>query len=65
MKIIKGDYPGASTFAQFDKPVNQMTLKECQGLLEQILFRAMPGENNAEIMFKELELAEQLLKEQG
>lgn len=63
MKTTKGNYEGASMFAEFDKPVSKMTLEECRGLLEQILYRAMPGEDNADAVFKELAVAEQCAKE--
>ncbi len=64
MKIPRGDYDGASQFAYFDKPVNDMTLDECRSLLMAILHRAMPGENNASVVYRELEIAEQCWKEQ-
>lgn len=64
MKLITGDYEGASTFAQFDKPIAEMTEAEAKGLLECILHRAMPGEECHQIVFEELAIAEQLWKEQ-
>lgn len=64
MKVHRGDYEGASRFAYFDKPVQDMNLEECRGLLMAILHRAMPGEDNAELVYKELAIAEQCCKEQ-
>lgn len=64
MKIHRGDYEGASRFAYFDKPVDQMNIDECHELLMAILHRAMPGEDNSEIVYKELGIAEQCWKEQ-
>jgi len=58
MKITRGDYPGASKFARFEKPVHEMTIDEARGLLECILHRASPGEPNADILFAELKIAE-------
>lgn len=65
MKLRKGNYPGASTFAYFDKPTENMTRKEMQSLLECILHRAMPGEQHAALMERELAIAEQQWKEGG
>jgi hypothetical protein len=58
MKTTRGNYPGASEFAQFDTPVHAMTREQMQALLECILHRASPGEENAEILRHELEIAE-------
>jgi len=63
MKIIRGDYPGASEFAYFDKDVHAMTLEECRSLLECILHRAAPGDPNSQLVYRELEIAEQCHKE--
>jgi hypothetical protein len=65
MKIVRGNYPGASEFAFFNRDVREMNLEECRGLLECILQRAMPGENNADVMYHELELAEELWNDGG
>lgn len=59
MKVKRGDYPGASEFAYFNRDVREMSLEECRGLLECILHRAAPGMDNADLMFKELAIAEQ------
>lgn len=64
MKLTKGTYEGASTFAQFDKPVHEMTIDEARGLLEHILFLAMPGARHAKLMFDLLAIAEQTAREQ-
>lgn len=64
MKTARGDYEGASEFAYFDKPVQHMTIEECRSLLTCILHRAMPGEDNAKVVYRELEIAEQVWKEQ-
>lgn len=66
MKLIKGTYEGASTFASFDKPVQEMTLEETRGLLQHILFLAMPGgSKHADLVYRELAIAEQTAREQG
>jgi hypothetical protein len=63
MKIKRGIYPGASEFAYFDKDVHEMNLEECRALLECVLHRAMPGETNSEIVYRELSIAEQFWME--
>ncbi len=65
MKIQRGDYEGASQFAYFDKPVDRMTPDECRSLLACILFAAMPGAQDSEIVYHALEVAEQISKEQS
>lgn len=65
MKIKRGDYPGASEFAYFDKDVREMDLEECRSLLEHVLHRAAPGHDNAEMVYRELSIAEQCWKESG
>ena len=59
MKLKRGTYPGASEFAYFDTPVEKMSAEEMRGLLQCILHRASPGELNAELVFRELEIAEE------
>lgn len=63
MRTKKGDYPGASTFAYFDRDVPEMGLEECHRLLACILHQAMPGMANSEIVFQALAIAEQTSKE--
>ena len=58
MKLKRGTYPGASEFAYFDVPVGQMRKSYMRALLECILHRAATGERNAEVIFRELEIAE-------
>ena len=64
MQIEQGNYPGASRFARFDKPVHEMSHEERGKLLEQILFRAMPGEPYCLAVYIELAKAENCAKEQ-
>jgi hypothetical protein len=64
MKIIRGDYPGASRFAYFDTPLEALNPEQLRALLQAILHRAMPGETNHELMMHELKIAEQCWKEQ-
>ena len=63
MNIKRGNYPGSSEFAHFDKDFRAMNLEECRSLLECILQRASPGEINAVDTYSELEIAEQCWKE--
>jgi len=72
MKLEKGTYEGASTFAQFDKKITEMTNHQRGSLLEFILQVASPtGEHQGKMTFNEkdifsaLQLAEQLAREQG
>ena len=44
--------------ARFDREVSEMSLRECQCLLEQILHQADTGEKNAEVVFRALETGE-------
>ncbi len=63
MKLVQGDYPGASQFAEFDKNVQAMSLEECRGLLECILHRASPVDEESALIFDYLAIAEQCWKE--
>lgn len=65
MKIQRGDYPGASRFAYFDTEIKDLTPVQMASLLQCILHQAMPGEDNAEIVYKALAIAEQVWKERG
>jgi len=64
MKIERGNYPGASPFAYFDKPVSEMSHDERGKLLEQILFQAMPGDLYWGTVYGALAAAEKCVKEQ-
>lgn len=63
MRTRRGDYDGASEFAYFKRPVQEMDLAECRSLLECILHRAMPGEDNAAVVYRALEIAERCMLE--
>ena len=65
MKTRRGDYDGASEFVYFDRDVREMDLEECRSLLECILHRAIPGEKRADMVYRELSIAEQAWKEGG
>lgn len=60
MKIVKGDYPGASTMAQLDRPIAAITGDQfLTAFLESLLNQASPGEENAEIIYNALRRAEE------
>lgn len=65
MKLEKGNYDGASTFAFFDKPVEAMTEEQAKALLAHILHQAMPGEPYQNAVLYALALAEERAREQG
>jgi len=65
MRIQRGNYPGASEFAYFDKNIYEMSLDECRSLLQCILHRAGPADEHGPMMYRELEIAEQCVKEGG
>lgn len=65
MKLQRGDYPGASEFAYFDKALDQMTPAQMRFLLEFILHEASPGASYATCTFRALEMAEAKAREQG
>jgi hypothetical protein len=66
MKLNRGDYDGASWFAQFDKSLDRMTALEMRCLLEHILHRASPGDNEwSGEMYRQLQIVEDLAREQG
>ncbi len=65
MKIKRGSYAGASEFAEFNVPVDRMSKEQMVALLGAILHRAMPGEQHCDLVYQELEIAEQLVREQG
>ena len=65
MKIKRGSYPGASEFAEFDVPVCLMSQEQMAALLSAILHRAMPGEEHCDVVYQALEIAEELVREQG
>jgi len=64
MRLVRGDYPGASEFAHFDQSIYRMNEEELRSLLSAILNRASPGEENAAMLYRELQLAEENWKEQ-
>lgn len=59
MKRVKGDYAGASEFAQFDLGVVQMTDEERRRLLESILHQASAGGCDSNVIFNALRAAEE------
>jgi hypothetical protein len=64
MKLVRGNYEGASEFAQFDAgPVEKLTAPQTRALLAQILFLASPGYDNHERNLAMLSLAEDIAKE--
>lgn len=65
MKIKRGSYAGASEFAEFDVPVSVMSREQMAALLGAILHRAMPGEKHCDVVYRALEIAEELVREQG
>lgn len=65
MRTSRGDYPGASLFAKFDKDTADMTEDEMRALLDHILFQAMPGEEHATEFALKLSIAEQQTREAG
>jgi hypothetical protein len=65
MKIKRGSYPGASDFAEFDIPVVLMSREQKEALLSAILHLAMPGEEHCDVVYRALEIAERLVREQG
>ena len=65
MKIKRGSYAGASEFAEFDVPVCMMSKEQMVALLSAILHRAMPGEQHSRVVYQELAIAEELVREQG
>jgi hypothetical protein len=66
MKITRGNYDGASEFAQFDKSLDCMTPNEIRCVLEHILHLASPGVSGvSHLIYGQLTLAEQLAREQG
>jgi len=64
MKIRRGDYDGASPMAYFDLDLDSLNRSEALDLLRCILHRADPGKDNADLVRKELEIAEQIYSEQ-
>ncbi len=65
MKIKRGSYAGASEFAEFDVPVCLMSKEQMAALLGAILHRAMPGEQDYYVVYQALEIAEEVVREQG
>ena len=59
MKLTRGTYEGASEFAKFDRPTEEMTPLQMEYLLDSILERATPGLPNADLIFAELAIAEE------
>ena len=58
MKILRGNYPGASEFAFFDASLNTMSPEEMRCLLTHILHQASPGHTHAAAVFEALSWAE-------
>lgn len=58
MKIIRGDYPGASEFAYFDADLHAMSPEAMRCLLTHILHQASPGHTHAGVVFEALSWAE-------
>lgn len=65
MKTKRGDYPGASEFASFDKDLTGMDREALATLLQFILFEASPGEQDSDVVFEHLARAEEKAREQG
>lgn len=65
MKTERGNYPGASEFAYFDKDLQRMSEGEMRSLLHFILYEASPGEQDADITYEHLARAEEKAREQG
>lgn len=59
MKIMRHPNPEIGTFLAFDKDVGAMSREEMKGLLECILHRGGPGQDHAETVMRELEIAEE------
>jgi len=58
MKLQRGNYPGASEFAHFDRSLDTMSPAEMRQLLEHILYQAAPGHPHAAAVFEALSWAE-------
>ena len=59
MKLTRGTYEGASDFAKFDRPTEEMTREHMKCLLDNILDLASPGRRGSKVLFEWLALAEE------
>ena len=58
MRVVRGDYPGDSEFAKFDRDLESMSPDEMRCLLEGLLLMASPGECCGVVLRGMLECAE-------
>lgn len=65
MKTKRGNYPGASEFAHFDKDLTAMDHETLVSLMQFILFEASPGEQDSDVVYEHLARAEEKAREQG
>ena len=65
MRIVRGDYPGASEFAKFDRDLETMSPDEMRGILELLQLMASPGERSSLIVREILEAAERRAAERA
>jgi hypothetical protein len=65
MMTKRGNYPGASEFAYFDKEINSMSAESARSLLNFILHEAAPGEQDSDVVYEHLKRAEEKAREQG